>query len=452
MKQELKLGMSRAGFIQKVENKEAVIAVIGMGYVGLPLAMGFNRIGFPVIGFDINHSLVSDLMAGKSRIAHFPDWLIKEMIDTERFEATSDITRISEADAILICVPTPLTRHREPDLTYIVATAKSIAPYIRPGQIIILESTTYPGTTREVVQPLLEEGSGFKGDEDFIVAFSPEREDPANADFSTATIPKVIGAATREGEEMAAKLYGSLIKKVVRVSSPEVAEAVKLTENIFRAVNIALVNELKLIYNDMGINVWEVIEAAATKPFGFMPFYPGPGLGGHCIPIDPFYLTWKAREYNHQTKFIELAGEINRNMPKYVVTKVAEALSNKQRKALNGAKILIVGIAYKKNVDDMRESPSLVLMELLKDQGAAFAYYDPYIPVIPLTREHANFSGMQSIQWTRNTVGSYDAVLIATDHTNIDWKLLVESARLIIDTRNTLKEYANDHGEKIVRA
>jgi UDP-N-acetyl-D-glucosamine dehydrogenase len=452
MKQELKAGTSRAGFIQKVENKEAVIAVIGMGYVGLPLAMGFNRIGFPVIGFDINQSLVSDLMAGKSRIAHFPDRLIKEMVDTKRFEATTDITRISEADAILICVPTPLTRHREPDLTYIVATAKSIAPYIRPGQIIVLESTTYPGTTREVVLPLLEEGSGFKGDEDFIVAFSPEREDPANANFNTTTIPKVIGAATREGEEMAAKLYGSLINKVVRVSSPEVAEAVKLTENIFRAVNIALVNELKLIYNDMGINIWEVIDAAATKPFGFMPFYPGPGLGGHCIPIDPFYLTWKAREYNHQTKFIELAGEINRYMPKYVVAKVAEALSNKQKKALNGAKILVVGIAYKKNVDDLRESPSLVLMELLKEQGAAFAYYDPYIPVIPRTREHANFFGMKSVQWTRNTVGSYDAVLIATDHANIDWKLLVESARLIIDTRNTLKEFANDHGEKIVRA
>jgi UDP-N-acetyl-D-glucosamine dehydrogenase len=443
--------MIGARFIEKAENKEAVVAVIGMGYVGLPLAMGFNRVGFPVIGFDINESLVSDLMAGKSRIAHFPDRLIKEMVGTGRFEATTDFSRIAEVDAILICVPTPLTRHREPDLTYIVATAKSIAPYIKPGQIIVLESTTYPGTTREVVQPLLEELSGFKGDKDFFLAFSPEREDPANPDFNTTIIPKVIGAATSEGEEMAAKLYGSLVNKVVRVSSPEVAEAVKLTENIFRAVNIALVNELKLIYNDMGINVWEVIEAAATKPFGFMPFYPGPGLGGHCIPIDPFYLTWKAREYNHQTKFIELAGEINRNMPKYVTTKVAEALSNKQKKALNGAKILVIGIAYKKNVDDMRESPSLVLMELLKEQGTAFDYYDPYIPVIPRTREHASFAGMKSIEWTGSALGSYDAVLIATDHTNIDWQLLVDSARLIIDTRNILKEFTNDHGEKIVR-
>lgn len=433
------LKSSSREFIERIENRTSTIAVIGLGYVGLPLILGFNGVGFSIIGFDIAQDLVDQLNSGKSRIAHIPSENVQAMIDTKRFEATTDFSRISETDAILICVPTPLNAYREPDLSYIRATAENIAPYIKKGQLIILESTTYPGTTREVLMPILEAGSGLKGDDDFTVAFSPEREDPANPDFNTKTIPKVVGAATIDGEEMSVALYETLISKVVRVSSPDTAEAVKLTENIFRAVNIALVNELKLIFSDMDIDVWEVIDAAATKPFGFMPFYPGPGLGGHCIPIDPFYLTWKAREFGRHTRFIELAGEINQGMPNHVIAKLAAELSRHSKKAVNGAKILVVGIAYKRNVDDMRESPSLVLMELLGEQGAEFDYYDPFIPVVPPTREHANFSGMKSIEWTAQNLAKYDGVLIATDHTDVDYQLLIDNAPLVLDTRNVLK-------------
>ncbi len=439
-------------FIEKLEKRNSTIAVIGLGYVGLPLILGFNDVGFKVLGFDISADLVSQLNAGKSRIAHIPSEKVRTMIDSGRFEATTDFSRVSEADAILICVPTPLNAYREPDLSYIRATARNIGPHVRKGQLIVLESTTYPGTTREVLMPILEEGCGLKGDEDFMVAFSPEREDPANPDFNTTTIPKVVGAATRDGEEMAASLYETLITRVVRVSSPDTAEAVKLTENIFRAVNIALVNELKLIYDDMGIDVWEVIDAAATKPFGFMPFYPGPGLGGHCIPIDPFYLTWKAREYGRHTRFIELAGEINQDMPAHIVSRLADALSRYQKKAINGSRILISGIAYKKNVDDMRESPSLVLMELLREQGASFDYHDPFIPVIPPTREHADFAGMESIEWSARNLAGYDAVLIATDHTDVDYQLLADSASLVVDTRNAMKNVSAPDGVIILKA
>ncbi|MCP4934538.1 MAG: nucleotide sugar dehydrogenase [bacterium] len=452
MEQSPKLAGIAKIFIDKIENKESLIAIIGLGYVGLPLIMGFNRLGFSVLGVDIDESKITELEKGRSYIGHFSDDDIEQMVDSGHFAATTDFSRLKEADAILLCVPTPLSKHHEPDLSYVTDTTQAIAPFVRKGQLIILESTTYPGTTREVLQPILEKGSGLKADEDFIVAYSPEREDPGNPLFSTATIAKVVGATTSEGLDMAAALYETLIDKVIRVSTPETAEAVKLTENIFRAVNIALVNELKIIYDDMGIDIWEVIDTAATKPFGFMPFYPGPGLGGHCIPIDPFYLTWKAREYDNQTHFIELAGEINRNMPKYVISKLAEALSRKQKKALNGAKVLVVGIAYKKNVDDMRESPSLVLMKLLKEQGAEFEYFDTHIPVIPPTRSHAEFAGMESVQWTHDNIKQFDVVLVATDHDNIDWKLLVDHARLIIDTRNVLKDYSKEYGDKIIKA
>ncbi len=446
------LSTSSLQFIEKLEKRDAVIAIIGLGYVGLPLVLGFNNIGFPALGFDVNQELIDQLMQGKSRIAHIPSSKVETMVATGRFEATADFSQIKRADAILICVPTPLNQYREPDLSFIKVTAENIAPHIKPGQLVILESTTYPGTTREILLPILEQGSGLKGDRDFFIAFSPEREDPANPNYDTTTIPKVVGAATPDGEQMAAALYETLITRVVRVSNPDTAEAVKLTENIFRAVNIALVNELKLIYDDMGIDVWEVIDAAATKPFGFMPFYPGPGLGGHCIPIDPFYLTWKAREFGRHTRFIELAGEINQKMPEHVITRMALSLSRYQKKALNGARVLIVGIAYKKNVDDMRESPALVLMELLQEQGAKFDYYDPFIPAIPPTREHSEFASMKSIEWTKDNLHQYDAALIATDHNNIDWQLLVDNVPLVIDTRNALRDRQGDNGCKIVKA
>jgi len=428
----------RDEFVAKIGSRKSVIAIVGLGYVGLPLIMGFNRVGFSTLGVDIDAQKTEALINGKSYIKHFSDEMIAEMAGSGRFEATTDFSRLGQADAILLCVPTPLSKHMEPDLSYVEDTARAIAPHLRKGQLIILESTTYPGTTRDILQPILESGSGLKADEDFVVAYSPEREDPGNPDFNTATIPKVVGASTPAGQEMAAALYEALISRVVRVSNPETAEAVKLTENIFRAVNIALVNELKLIYDDMGIDVWEVIDAAATKPFGFMPFYPGPGLGGHCIPIDPFYLTWKAREFDRQTRFIELAGEINRGMPKHVISKLALALSNHHKKALNGASVLVMGIAYKKNVDDMRESPSLVLMELLEQHGAKFEYFDPHISEIPSTREHAHFTGLKCVELSPETLSKFDVVLIATDHDMTDWQLIADHASLVIDTRNAM--------------
>lgn len=442
----------RDNFLQKINEQSGVIAVIGLGYVGLPLVLGFVARGFHVLGVDIDDGKITALARHESYIGHIPSEKIAAIWETERFDATTDFARLKDADAILLCVPTPLDQHREPDLSFVEATARSIAPHIRRGQLIVLESTTYPGTTREIVQPILESGSGLKDGDDFITAYSPEREDPANTAFETAIIPKVVGAATADGLDMVAGLYETLVSKVVRVSSPETAEAVKLTENIFRAVNIALVNELKLIYDDMGIDIWEVIDAAASKPFGFMPFYPGPGLGGHCIPVDPFYLTWKAREFGRHTRFIELAGEINQDMPKHVIGKLAEALSRQSRKALNGADILVVGVAYKKNVDDIRESPSLDLIERLTEQGAHCKFYDPHVPAIRPTRKHPSLTGLESVDWTEEEIKKYDAVLIATDHDGIDWALLVEHAPLIVDTRNALQDWLPDHNGKIVKA
>jgi UDP-N-acetyl-D-glucosamine dehydrogenase len=439
-------------FLTKIEDRSAAIAVIGLGYVGLPLLLGFHKLGFKVIGFDTDQAKIDALAKGHSYIGHIPTSDVQALGVGERYVAGTDPSILGAADAILICVPTPLTSHREPDLTFVRDTARTIAPHLQPGQLVVLESTTYPGTTREELLPLLAEGSGLKSQEDIFIAFSPEREDPGNPVFSTTKIPKVVGAEGAAALNMAGTLYEALVPQVVRVSSCDTAEAVKLTENIFRAVNIALVNELKMIYGAMGVDVWEVIEAAKTKPFGFMAFYPGPGLGGHCIPIDPFYLTWKAREYDYSTKFIELAGEINRNMPAVVVSNLAAALSRKSRKALNGSRILLIGAAYKKNVEDIRESPSFVLIRLLEEAGASVDYYDPHVPELPRTREHPEYGGRRSVAWTPETIAAYDAALISTDHDAIDWSILVENSPLVVDTRNALQAFNGTHADRIVKS
>lgn len=429
------LSAAAADFVGRIESRQATIAVIGLGYVGLPLVLGLHANGYSVIGIDIDPAKMADLTDGRSYIKHIPSERLSSLT-RERFKATTEFSALARADAIVICVPTPLTKHLEPDMSFVVSTLESMAPFVRKGQLVVLESTTYPGTTRELVEPILFERSGLQPNKDFFVAFSPEREDPGNSKFETATIPKIVGAATPDGLAMTSALYKGLGTRVVAVSSPETAEAVKLTENIFRAVNIAMVNELKLIYAAMGIDIWEVIDAAATKPFGFMPFYPGPGLGGHCIPIDPFYLTWKAREFGMTTRFIELAGQINRNMPIHVVGRLSEALSSRSQRAMNGAKILLLGLAYKKNVGDVRESPSLVLTELIEAHGASVDHHDPFVPSIPVTREHAALAGRRCVALTPKALSEYDAVLIATDHDDVDYGLVVEHARLVIDTRN----------------
>ena len=419
----------------KVASKDFLVGIVGLGYVGIPLALVATRAGFPVLGFDIDPVRVRRLNQGEAVIKHIQTDVLAAALSAKRFSATDDFQRLGEVDAILIAVPTPLTRHREPDLSYVEHTATAVAKRLRRGQLVVLESTTWPGTTTEFVRPILET-SGLKCGIDFFLAFSPEREDPGNQQYGTATIPKVVGAEDPAALEFAASLYGALIDRVVPVSSSATAEAVKLTENIFRSVNIALVNELKVIYDKMGIDVWEVIDAAKTKPFGFMPFYPGPGLGGHCIPIDPFYLTWKAREYDVTTRFIELAGQINTAMPHFVVDRLRQALDSKLKRGLNGANVLVLGVAYKKNVDDMRESPSLRLIELIEQAGATVDYHDPYIPVIPPTRAHAQLTGRRSIAWSAALISQYDAVLIATDHDGVDYKLLQKHAKLVVDTRN----------------
>ena len=430
-----------SSFIQSIDQRSFTAGVVGMGYVGLPLALEFCHNNLKVLGFDIDAEKVDFLSQGKSYIKHIPSDRIKKFRDLNLFEITLDFSRIGETDAVIICVPTPLTEHREPDLSFIVSTARSIAPYIRAGQLITLESTTYPGTTEEVLIPILEKGSGLKAGEDFWVAFSPEREDPNNPNFSTANIPKVIGGYTSNCREAAVALYNQIVVRTVPVSNCATAEATKLLENIFRSVNIALVNEMKVIFHRMGIDVWEVIEAAKTKPFGFMPFYPGPGLGGHCIPIDPFYLTWKAKEFGQSTRFIELAGEINTYMPEYVVMRTMEEL-NEQGKPLKGAKLLIVGLSYKNDVDDMRESPSLVLIDLFTAKSAKVDYHDPYIPVIPKNREHPHLTGWKSIELDR--VGDYDLAVICTRHSNVDYAVIVNNCPLVIDTRNAVdKGYDN---------
>lgn len=423
----------------KIADQSAVIGVIGMGYVGLPLAVAAWRAGFRVIGFDVDADKISALNGGKTYIGRIDDALVSEMAASGRFAATADFDRCRECDVLTICVPTPLNKHREPDLSYVLGTTRTVARTLRTGQLITLESTTYPGTTRNEMAPILEAG-GLKSGHDFFLAFSPEREDPGNPDFHTSSIPKVVGGDGQDASRVAEAFYSHVVSRVVPVSSCEVAEAVKLTENIFRSVNIALVNELKLIYDRMGINVWEVIDAAKTKPFGFMAFYPGPGLGGHCIPIDPFYLTWKAREYGVPTRFIELAGEINTNAPFHVVDKMVDALSSRKQKAISGARILMLGMAYKKNVEDTRESPSFVLLEELERRGAVVEFYDPYVPVIPHMREHAAMAGRQSVAFDPAAFAAYDAVLLCTDHDNVDYAAIAAHCDLVIDTRNALRD------------
>lgn len=436
--------------LESYKMHNATVGVIGLGYVGLPLVRTLNRKGFKTIGFDVDQKKVDALNAGKSYIRHIPETQIAEIKSSGLFRPTTDYSLIKEADALLICVPTPLNKYREPDMSYVVDTTKAIAPHLRAGQLVVLESTTYPGTTQDVMRPILEE-SGLKSGTDFFLAYSPEREDPGNPDFETATIPKVVGGDGPDAMALAAALYGEIVSGVVPVSSTATAEAVKLTENIFRSINIALVNELKVVYEKMGVDVWEVIDAAKSKPFGFMAFYPGPGLGGHCIPIDPFYLTWKAREYGIATRFIELAGQINTAMPEHVVRRVGEALDALSSKGLNGAKVLVMGMAYKKNVDDMRESPSLILTELLKERGAIVDYHDPFVPEIVPTREHPELTGMTSIEFTPANIQSYDVVLISTDHDEVDYDALVANAKLVVDTRNATK-HVTQNRDKIVKA
>jgi UDP-N-acetyl-D-glucosamine dehydrogenase len=439
-----------ASLKQKIARKELVVGIVGLGYVGIPLALVSAKIGFPVIGFDIDAERVRRLNMGEAVIKHIRTDILSTALKDKRFEATSDFDRLRDADAILIAVPTPLTKHREPDLSYIEETGKAIAKRLRRGHLVVLESTTWPGTTTEVLKPILET-SGLVCGQDFFLAFSPEREDPGNKSFGTATIPKVVGGEDPAALEVAAALYGALIVTAIPVSSTATAEAVKLTENIFRSVNIALVNELKVIYDKMGIDVWEVIDAAKSKPFGFMPFYPGPGLGGHCIPIDPFYLTWKAREFDVTTRFIELAGQINTSMPHYVVDRLREAADRILHRGLHGSRVLIVGVAYKKNIDDMRESPSLRLIELIEHAGATVDFHDPFVPVIPPTREHAALTGRKSVTWSAATLANYDSILIATDHDDIDYTLLAKHAKLVVDTRNACAK-AGLTGSHIVKA
>ena len=413
------------------------IAIVGLGYVGLPLSLQFARRGVEVLGLDIDAAKVDALNAGRSYIKHIESADIAKFRKEGAFAASTDFSLIRDLDAVIICVPTPLNKNREPDISCVLNTGRAIAPHLSKGSLVALESTTYPGTTDQELREVLEAGSGMTAGADFHLAFSPEREDPGNADSKVETVPKVVGGYTPACLERAMALYGRAVKVLVPVSSCRVAEATKLLENIFRSVNIALVNELKVVYAAMGIDIWEVIHAAKTKPFGFMPFYPGPGLGGHCIPIDPFYLTWKAREYSQNTRFIELAGEINTGMPKYVVSRVMEALNSK-RKALNGAKVLVLGLAYKPNVEDDRESPSYVLMDLLAEGGAEVAYHDPYVPVIKPTREHSHWAGTESVTWSRSTIAAFDLVLIATAHACVNYQELADTAQCVVDTRNAL--------------
>lgn len=426
------------------------IAIVGLGYVGLPLSLQFARSGVNVLGLDIDPAKVNAIKEGKSYIKHIESEAIQEQLKNGSFGASTDFARVREVEAVVICVPTPLNKNREPDISYIIKTGESIAPHLHKGILVVLESTTYPGTTDEDLRAVLEQGSGLKAGSDFHLAFSPEREDPGNPASRVAEIPKVVGGLTPECLERAKALYGKAIKKVVPVSSCRAAEATKLLENIFRSVNIALVNELKMVYGAMGIDVWEVINAAKTKPFGFMAFYPGPGLGGHCIPIDPFYLTWKAREYGQNTRFIELAGEVNTAMPEWVVHKVAEAL-NEESKPVKGSKVLLLGLAYKANVDDMRESPTFHLMELLEKRGAKVAYYDPYIPVITPTREHAHWTGTKSVEWNKAAVSEFDAVVISTAHDSVNYKELGNWAKVIVDTRNVMAQVAKP-GSRVWKA
>ena len=422
------------------------ISIIGLGYVGLPLSLQFARCGVNVLGLDIDVKKVKLLNHGRSYIRHIAEEAIVEQSQARRFTASTNFGRVRETEAVIICVPTPLDKHREPDLSYVLDTGRAIAPHLRKGALVVLESTTYPGTTDQDLRAVLEEGSGMKAGMDFHLAFSPEREDPANSQCQVSEIPKLVGGFSSACLERAVALYQHAIATVVPVSSCRVAEAAKLLENIFRSVNIALVNELKVVYGMMNIDIWEVIAAAKTKPFGFMPFYPGPGLGGHCIPIDPFYLTWKAREFDQHTRFIELAGEINAAMPDYVVGRVTEAL-NAQQRPVRGSRILILGLAYKPNVDDERESPSYRLLEKLAQRGAVVAYHDPYVPVIRPTREHPQWAGVESVQWDRETIAGFDVVVVATAHACVNYQELAAWASCIVDTRNVMATVLETQGK-----
>ena len=436
--------------ISRINNRDYTVGIVGLGYVGLPLLAAFHKQGFRVVGIDIDTAKIEAFRTGASYIKHFPAAEMQELSASERVRATNDFAIVSEVDAVILCVPTPLTKHREPDMSYIIGTSNAIAPHLKHGQIIILESTTYPGTTDELIRPICEKASGLVSGKDIYFAFSPEREDPGNPNYGTATIPKVIGGDGEDALDIAEALYSAAIVKTVRVSNPKTAEAVKLLENIFRSVNIALVNELKLVFHAMGIDVHEVIEAAKTKPFGFMAFYPGPGLGGHCIPIDPFYLTWKAREFGLHTRFIELAGEVNTAMPQFVLRRTIEALNHK-KKCMNGSRILCLGLAYKPNVDDMRESPTFAIMDLIQHEKAIVDYYDPYIPTIPPTREHGDWTGKQSVEWNKDVISGYDAVVIVTNHKSVNYTELLEWCDTVIDTRNALNGMTA-HSEQVWKA
>ncbi len=421
---------------EKFRNGSATIGVVGLGYVGLPLGLGFVKNGLKVLGLDVDSTKIEAINAGQSYIEHIEVAPIADAVATGLLEATAQFERAGECDALILCVPTPLDSHHEPDLSYVLNTLDSLLPHLRKDQVLSLESTTYPGTTEEELRPRIE-SQGFTIGVDFFLVYSPEREDPGNPDFSSTNIPKVMGGSTPACAEVGVAMYEAVVEKVVPVSSTQVAEFAKLLENIYRSVNIGLVNELKIAADKMGIDIWEVIQAASTKPFGFKAFYPGPGLGGHCIPIDPFYLTWKAKEYGVHTRFIELAGEVNESMPSYVVQKVGEAL-NTRKKAVNGSRVLLMGLAYKENVDDMRESPSFHLMDALKELGAEVAYFDPHIPIITPTREHAQWTGHRSISWSGEALASYDCVLIATHHQRFELPELLEHADLVLDTRNAI--------------
>lgn len=432
---------------KKIKDRKVVVGILGLGYVGLPLAREFASAGLKVLGFDIDRKKVDKLNSGRSIIKHIPHKQVKEMVASKRFSATTTMSRMKSADAILICVPTPLTKNREPDMQYVEKSCRTITRYLRKGQLVVLESTTYPGTTRELMKPILEE-SGLKAGRDFYLAYSPEREDPGNKNFTTKTIPKVIGGLTPKCLAVADALYQTAIVTTVPVSTVEVAEATKIIENVYRCINIAMVNELKMVFDRMGIDIWEVIGAAATKPFGFNAFYPGPGLGGHCIPIDPFYLTWKARQYGMPTRFIELAGQINTDMPHYVIMRTMDAL-NERKKSVKGSKVLVLGLAYKKDIDDLRESPSIELIELLKAKGAKVDYNDPYISKTHKQREHD--LRMRSKSLDAKMLASYDVVLISTDHSDYDYDWIVKNAQLVVDTRNATAGVKGNRA-KIVKA
>ena len=433
--------------IDRITRKDATVGVLGLGYVGLPLLRAFCDAGLNTLGFDVDENKPRLLRQGQSYIEHIPPSEIQRLLASQRFDATTNFARLTECDALIICVPTPLTKNRDPDMQYVENTARAIAQHLRPGQLVVLESTTYPGTTREIVLPILQT-TGLKVGQDFLLAFSPEREDPGRKDFTTVDIPKVVGGYDAPSLDAAVALYACAVKNVVPVKSCEIAEAAKILENCYRCINIAMINEMKIIFDKMGIDIWEVIAAAKTKPFGFQPFYPGPGLGGHCIPIDPFYLSWKARRYDVTARFIELAGEINVSMPYYVINKVAAAL-NERGKPLRGSNILVLGLAYKKDVDDLRESPSIILIEQLQSAGAKVDYNDPHIPTTPKQREH-NLQ-MSSVPLTPQSLASYDLVLIATDHSAYDYDQIVRHALLVIDTRNATA-HVTQHRAKIIKA